>query len=115
MILRKGLSSIRSFVIQPEVLTETIEFLKDVGRQGYEGFVLWAGNVEATSTFRFTSALIPDQRGIITHDGLLVTVDGEALFKVNKTIHGRGEILGGQVHTHPTSAYHSTTDDHYPW
>ena len=41
-------------------------------------------------------------------------VSGEALFKVNKILYERDEILGGQVHTHPTSAFHSSTDDHYP-
>src|SRR5207244_7264289 len=62
----------------------------------------------------FMTALIPEQRAVITENGLLVTVDGTALFKINKTIHAQSQILGGQVHTHPTTAYHSSTDDHFP-
>jgi hypothetical protein len=41
-------------------------------------------------------------------------VDGESLFKVNKTVHERNETLAAQIHTHPTDAYHSETDDAYP-
>jgi hypothetical protein len=111
---REGLLGVRRFVIQPAVVDDTISFLRAVGAHGYEGFVLWSGKHESPGTFRFVAALVPEQRGMVTDKGLLVTVDGEALFKINKTIHERGEILGGQVHTHPTTAYHSSTDDHYP-
>jgi hypothetical protein len=41
-------------------------------------------------------------------------VEGAALFEVNKTLYERGEILGAQVHSHPTEAYHSPTDDQFP-
>ena len=110
----QGLLSIRTFIIQVSVLNETIRFLQEVGSEGYEGFVLWAGKAEKTETFRFTTAIIPEQHAMMTDDGLLVFVKGEALFKVNKAVHEQGEILGGQAHTHPASAYHSPTDDHYP-
>jgi hypothetical protein len=110
----EGLLGIRTFVIHPDVVGETIGFLQSVGHHGYEGFVLWSGKLETPDTFRFSTVLIPEQRAMITASGLLVTVEGQALFKMNKTAYERGEILGGQVHTHPTSAYHSSTDDHYP-
>ena len=109
-----GLLAIRSFVVPADVVLGTAEFLREVGRHGAEGFVLWCGRKEAPERFRFTSAYIPEQRAYQTEDGLLVVVEGEALFRVNKELYERGEILGGQVHTHPTSAYHSDTDDHYP-
>ena len=43
-----------------------------------------------------------------------MVVDGAVLFEVNKGLYDSGEILGAQVHSHPTSAYHSATDDHCP-
>jgi hypothetical protein len=110
----EGLLGIKRFVIQPSVMSETIKFLQQVGEQGYEGFVLWSGRAEGSITFRFTTALIPEQQAMITDNGLLVMVDGEALFKINKQVYEQQEILGGQVHSHPTSAYHSSTDDHFP-
>jgi hypothetical protein len=110
----RGLLEVNHFIISVSVLRETIHFVREVGQDGAEGFVLWGGKPETRTRFRFTSAIIPDQRALTTEEGLLVTVDGEALFKVNKRLYEHGEILGGQVHTHPTSAYHSDTDDHYP-
>lgn len=109
-----GLLAIRRFIILPSVMDDTIQFLKEAGADGCEGFVLWGGTLISSEAFRFTSALIPQQNAITTEKGLLVYVEGEALFTINKVLHERQEILGGQVHTHPTSAYHSSTDDHFP-
>lgn len=109
-----GLLTVRKFIISPAILSETIAFLQEVGTLGYEGFALWGGvNVDA-ETFRFTRVIVPQQRAFVTAQGLLVVVDGQALFEVNRTLYESHELLGGQVHTHPTSAYHSSTDDHYP-
>jgi hypothetical protein len=110
----RGLLEVDHFVISVGVLSETIHFLREVGQSGAEGFVLWGGKPEGRTKFRFTSAIIPDQRALKTEEGLMVIVDGEALFKVNKRLYEHEETLGGQVHTHPTSAYHSDTDDHFP-
>jgi len=111
---KRGLLEINHFIIPVRVVSETIDFLREVGRSGSEGFVLWGGKVEGRTRFRYTNAIIPEQRALSTEHGLIVIVDGEELFRVNKSLYGREEILGGQVHTHPTSAYHSDTDDHYP-
>jgi hypothetical protein len=110
----RGLLDVNRFVIPKKVLTYSIEFLRAVGQTGSEGFILWSGKFEAATTFRFTNALAPDQKAFSTPEGLLVTVAGDALFSINKVLYERGEILAAQVHTHPTSAYHSGTDDHYP-
>jgi hypothetical protein len=109
-----GLAQVTTFIVGAGVLGETLEFLRDVGTSHSEGFVLWTGVLEGPTVFRFASALIPAQQAIATNRGLLVTVDGGALFEINKTAHERGQTLAAQVHTHPTSAFHSGTDDHYP-
>lgn len=109
-----GLLAIRRFVVPSDIVSDTAKFLREVGQHGAEGFVLWCGRKQAGDRFRFTSAYIPEQRAYKTEHGLLVVVKGEVLFRMNKELYERGEILGGQVHTHPTSAYHSDTDDHYP-
>lgn len=112
--MKDGLLDVRTFVIPSDILAETISFLREVGAQGNEGFVLWSGILAGPDIFRFKSVLIPEQRAMETEHGLLVTVEGEALFQVNKAVHERNEILAAQVHTHPTSAYHSSTDDTFP-
>ncbi len=54
---------------------------------------------------------MPEQKAHKSKDGLFVTVDGEALFRVNQAMYERGEILAAQIHSHPTTAFHSDTDD----
>lgn len=108
------LTSRRELVIPDSVLAPTLEFLQDRGRLGHEGFVVWGGKPDGENALHFTSCYVPEQTAHKTADGLLVVVDGEALFRMNRAFYERGEIAAGQVHTHPTDAYHSSTDDHFP-
>ena len=109
-----GLTHVRRFRLPGSILDATLELLTPAAAAGQEAFVVWGGRAASERELRFTSALRPRQRAVATEDGLLVTVDGAALFEVNRTLFARGEILAGQLHTHPTRAYHSDTDDHYP-
>jgi hypothetical protein len=97
-----------------DVLRPTLEFLAEQGSHGHEGFVVWGARHLDAHTLRFTSCYVPDQTAHQTPDGLLVVVEGDALFRMNRAFYSRGEIAAGQVHTHPTDAYHSSTDDHFP-
>lgn len=108
------LTSRRELVIPDSVLAPTLEFLQDRGRLRHEGFVVWGGKPDGEDGLHFTSCYVPEQTAHKTADGLLVVVEGEALFRMNRAFYERGEIAAGQVHTHPTDAYHSTTDDHFP-
>lgn len=112
--MKEGLLGVRTFVIPRSILMETIFFLREVGVEGFEGFVLWAGELLDPQTLRFSATLVPDQNATMTENGLLVRVDGKALFEINKSVHARNAILAAQVHSHPTEAYHSSTDDAYP-
>lgn len=111
---KRALIDVKTFVVPIDVIEETIAFLRKVGSAGYEGFVLWGGQRESNEVFRFRSTCIPEQRASRTESGLVVYVEGAALFAVNKTLFERGEVLGAQVHSHPTNAYHSELDDAYP-
>ncbi len=108
------LSSVSELQIPNLVLKPTLDFLGQKGTQGHEGFVVWGGRHLDDLTLQFTSCYVPDQTAHKTSDGLLVVVEGDALFRMNRAFYERGEIAAGQVHTHPTAAYHSSTDDHYP-
>jgi hypothetical protein len=100
--------------VPDSVLTPTLKFLSERGQLGHEGFVVWGGRRVDDRTLRFTSCYVPEQTAHETPDGLLVVVEGEALFRMNRAFYARGEIAAGQVHTHPSDAYHSSTDDHFP-
>lgn len=107
------LTSVSEIQIPSTVLNPTLEFLVERGEQGHEGFVVWGGR-RTDDVLQFASCYVPEQTAHDTPDGLLVVVEGEALFRMNRAFYHRGEIAAGQVHTHPTDAYHSSTDDHYP-
>lgn len=108
------LSLVRDIRVPNAVLDPTLEFLTDAGKGGCEGFVVWGGQLLDDETLTFTSCYVPKQTAHKTSSGLLVTVDGEALFRMNRAFYEQREIAAGQVHTHPTDAYHSDTDDHFP-
>lgn len=104
------LAGATSFVVSSPLLDATLAVLRDAGDRGCEAFVVWGATIEH-SAVKFATMLVPHQVAHQTDDGLLVTVDGDALFQVNKTLYERSEVLAAQVHSHPTAAFHSDTDD----
>jgi hypothetical protein len=107
------LAVVEEFVVPMDLVDQTLGPLQEAGQHGYEAFVLWGGRLEE-QRFEFVSAYFPEQTTSRGEEGLLVYVEGEALFRVNRAFYEHGLILGGQVHSHPTAAYHSDTDDTYP-
>ena len=105
------LASVRAFCVDQDVIDFTVHFLADVGRRGFEGMVLWGGRRMADSSVEVVHAVAPEQRAVRGDEGVMVTVDGDALFRVNADFYHRGLLLCAQVHTHPAEAYHSDTDD----
>lgn len=109
---KSPLAATTRFVVPAEVLEQTLAVLQHAGRDGNEAFVTWGGLVrDQATTLQIVSAIVPDQRAHQTPNGLLVTVDGQSLFEVNRALYMRGEVLAAQVHSHPEDAYHSNTDD----
>lgn len=109
------LDGVEEFVVPLELVDQTLEPLQKAGRKGCEAFVLWGGRLDANGRrLVFESAYFPEQTTSRTEDGLLVVVEGDALFRVNRAFYKEGLTLAAQVHSHPTDAYHSDTDDAYP-
>lgn len=107
------LEGVTRFRIPRDMIDGTLDVLRRAGRDGHEAFVVWGGTVEGDSV-TFEAAMVPEQTPHRTPHGLLVTVDGASLHKVNQSMYGAGLTLAGQVHSHPTDAFHSDTDDCYP-
>jgi hypothetical protein len=108
-----NLNSARVFEIPGDVVRQTRQGLWRAGKDGYEAFVFWSGQLES-EIFRIATAHMPHQTSFKTEDGLLVRVDGEALHRLNSWLYEHGEVLAVQVHGHPAAAYHSETDDAFP-
>jgi hypothetical protein len=64
--------------------------------------------------FLVHAAHVPRQTATRSPDGLMVRVEGDALHRLNVWLYEHGQVLGAQVHAHPTDAYHSDTDDTFP-
>ena len=87
--------------------------LRAAGRNRDELFVLWTG-AQSGDLFEVRSAYVPAQTAEMRPDGVCVTVEGEELHRLNRWLYERAEVLAVQIHTHPSKAYHSITDDTYP-
>lgn len=110
-----GVLSATRFSISDALIADTVEFLQEVGENGFEGLVFWAGSVRAESptVVDVVGCITPDQTLVRSEDGVGLHVDGDELFRVNAMLYRKRLLLVGQVHSHPSSAYHSKTDDRY--
>ncbi|MBA3242579.1 MAG: Mov34/MPN/PAD-1 family protein [Acidobacteria bacterium] len=108
-----GLLHVLRVHVPAEFAREAQEHLASVGRQGHEGFALWVGVLEG-EIFHVRRTVIPAQRGLRFEQGVCVRVDGDELHRINVYLYQEGLRLMAQIHSHPTEAYHSETDDTYP-
>lgn len=105
--------SIRLFIIPLDLCDETDVQLRAAGQDGVERFVLWSGTVSG-DTFYARTAHVPRQTAYRLPEGLCVRVGSDELHRLNVWLFEHGERLAVQVHSHPTDAYHSETDDGFP-
>ncbi len=108
-----GLQSVREVRVPRAVVEEAHAHLRAAGADGYEGMALWAGE-HLESTFLVRATLVPRQTGHRGEDGVCVAVDGDELHRINVWLYEHKLTLVAQLHSHPTAAYHSETDDTFP-
>jgi hypothetical protein len=107
-----SLLDIRSVQVPRGKALEAHSHLQKVGRQGLEGFALWVGTREG-DVFRVLQTVIPVQQGIRTQTGVCVRIGPEELHRINVWLYENKLLLIAQIHSHPTNAYHSDTDDEF--
>lgn len=106
------LSAARRFELPRELAERCMEAMKARGAEGAELFLALSATVsEDGRTVSFRRVCVPEQTCYSGPDGLLVKIDGDAIFELNRSCFERDEILAGQIHAHPTDAYHSPADD----
>ncbi|MFL5348698.1 MAG: Mov34/MPN/PAD-1 family protein [Hyalangium sp.] len=109
---RNSLATVEIVRLSRRVLVETVRALQNFGSEGNEGLVLWVGLIEdAVATIQGT--LIPPQESIRSEEGVGYFVTTETLFSLNRFLSEKRLRLIAQIHSHPTEAYHSETDDRY--
>ncbi|NQU52022.1 MAG: Mov34/MPN/PAD-1 family protein [Bacteroidetes bacterium] len=109
----KGYTHIDKIVVSMTKLGEAFDFLYYAGKKRVEGVSLFAGYSEDT-TFFIKEAIIPKQESYMAEGGLMYTVDGEEIHRINAWLYENKMSLIAQMHSHPEKAYHSPTDDRYP-
>jgi hypothetical protein len=109
---RASLQQITRVHLPAEIARQTQTHLAATGRRGLEGMALWAG-IQDGEAFRIRTCIVPQQQGHRTEHGLAVTVAGAELHRINLQLYRDGLRLLAQIHSHPTEAYHSDTDDRY--
>ena len=107
------LRGVRRFRIEASAIRETEGAIRSAGQDGYELFVVWSGTRD-DDTFTVNKVHVPDQTSYKLDAGLCVKIDGSELHRLNVWLFETRQIIGVQVHSHPTDAYHSDTDDTYP-
>jgi hypothetical protein len=96
------------FLVQKAILVSTFQYLRRCGRGRRECQVLWTSAWKSPEAI--TGVVHPEHRA---HAGGFV-VDGAWLNCLWLDLSRRGEGIRLQVHSHPTLAFHSATDDGYP-
>ena len=109
----KTFESIRQFVVPGHLCDATDRLLREAGLDGDERFVLWSGVVSDDRLLVRTSHS-PEQMAYRLASGLCVRVGTDELHRLNVWLYENHERLAIQVHSHPTEAFHSDTDDAYP-
>jgi len=108
-----SLANVQRFDVPAAIAAKTEDAVRRAGADGYELFVLWTGSF-TEDVFTIKTPHVPAQTSYRLDTGLCVRVDGGELHRLNRWLYETGETLAVQVHTHPTFAYHSDTDNTYP-
>ena len=105
--------SIREFVVPGDLCDATDRQLREAGLDGNERFILWSGIVR-DDRLLVRTVQCPKQTAYRLAGGLCVRVEADELHRLNVWLYENAERLAIQVHSHPTEAFHSDTDDDYP-
>ena len=113
-IFRKDVPGPKRVRVRRSDLEQTLQTMREFGRQGCEVLVLWLGRFGANEDEAVIErAYVPPQKPIKSEEGVGYFVSGETLFQLNRALSESGLRLIAQVHSHPSEAYHSDADDRY--
>ncbi|RYZ80965.1 MAG: hypothetical protein EOP04_24855, partial [Proteobacteria bacterium] len=105
-----GLLHITNVQIPHEFIESIYEEFQITGANGYERLALLAG-IKAGETFKVTHTIYPKQYLTRGPKGLSFYVEGEELERIGDWLYEEKRSLIGQIHSHPSDAYHSEADD----
>jgi proteasome lid subunit RPN8/RPN11 len=108
-----GFLDIKKIVMPFHCIEVAYTHMRKAGTQRVEGVALFAGK-ESGHNFEIETTIIPKQQALRLESGLLYAVDSDELHRINVWLYENKMSLIAQIHSHPTEAYHSDTDDAFP-
>lgn len=108
--LREKLESVR---LPASVFTSTIRRLALAGAENRESAAYWIGP-RGRQEKSVESAVFADDYQGFESGMFFARSPARTAFLIGEEIHRRGGTLIAQIHTHPSEAFHSKTDDLYP-
>src|SRR5690242_15449201 len=108
-----GLLHINKLILPFQCIEFVYEKFREAGVNGAECIALLVGAATA-DTFKVVNTIIPKQTAYKIGMGLLYSVEGDELYRINQWLYQNKMTLISQIHSHPGEAYHSETDDRYP-
>jgi hypothetical protein len=103
------LSAAPNLIVPQDVLQKTREYLRLSKKHQVEVILLWSAGKEDSHTKHVKKVWLPRQLSAEAY----FEIPSEELFELNKELFKTRQVLVAQVHTHPTKAFHSETDDEY--
>lgn len=105
--------NLKCFEFHKDCLSEAYSFLRKAGNKSFEAVALFVGIIEGNKAI-IKNVISPLQESSRSHYGLMYTVDGTELNRINLWLYKNKLKIIAQIHSHPGKAYHSETDDEYP-
>lgn len=102
--------TLTNYTVGTRTLELTGEFLQERGDHGLEGVVLWLGRPRDDVHADILAPYAPEQVAYQSEDGVAVQVTEDGLSRLISAM-PPGVFVLCRVHSHPTDAYHSETDD----
>ena len=102
--------TIERYVVEPDVVKFSEEFLQARGAEGLEAVVLWLGPALDDETAHVVDGYVPQQVAHRSLLGVSVEITREGLSRLIEDL-PPGIFVLARVHSHPTDAYHSEVDD----
>jgi hypothetical protein len=108
-----GFLDIKRVILPYQNAEFAFKYLREAGNDFVEGVALFAG-VEDGESFFIKSTIVPRQTAYSIERGLLYSIEGDELHRINVHLYENNLSLISQIHSHPKEAYHSETDDAFP-
>ena len=102
--------TVHRYRVSADTIDRTRRFLGRRGEHGLEATVLWLGRVINQTTAEILIPYAPEQIAYRSEDGVAVEVTAEGLSNLISKL-PEGIFVLCRVHSHPSKAYHSDTDD----